>query len=261
MQLKRNSVYLIPLLAIIISSPACLLTTQSYNHGKLLNPGEGLVTYGWGKKNVRIRDKIYESSYDPYEPEEYRHDTIPVTFWSHALDYRLGFLSRHPFGKGLEIGLQLEWATNSSHYTYFERVPSLEFSTRLGFADFQIFKGLYHHNMEMGWIVGSWVDNGWFAGYAAGIEYGRLIPYLNVRAGITSTDTDIARAFDDSTFFSTHKGFWYSRSTVGVSIKINRMLFFPDYITPEISFIAPDFSLAKPVGITWHIGFRWLNGI
>ncbi len=254
--------------ALIITAcgPSCFLTSQSFNHGKLLNPGEGLVTYGYGNSyGHKISREQYDQSYfDPDYDLYLETDSVDITFRTHSFDYRLGFLSKYPFGKGAEIGLHSEitmfrdkeGALHSTH------PPILEFSLRCGFPELQFLGGLYHHNIDLGWVVGSWVDNGWFGGYAAGVEYTRLIPYAGAWMALSATDPSEGDPFDDeSSFFKDHDRTWHLKLCAGVSVKVKRIPVFPDYVSPEITIIQPLSSDEKRTGFTWQIGLRWLNGI
>ncbi len=259
--MRKTCCYFALLAMILLTGPSCLLTTHSFNHGKLLNPGEGLFSYGMGNKTTQVpteEEKRYYYNGD-YHYESV-HDTISIRWRTYSLDYRLGFLSKYPFGKGMEIGLNMEWAYSTNFRYLVDGPPTLEFSGRFGFSNFEFLGGLLHHNMDLGWGIGYWVDNSWYAGYAAGLEFANVIPYGGVRCIYSATDA-LEKSTMDSTFFVSHDRSWLFRYTLGVSIKVPRTIILPDYVSPEISIVQSNSSLKRPLGITWQIGFRWLNGI
>ena len=110
-----HSAALLPLFAL----GGCLITTQSYNHGKLLNPGERMMTQGFGWR--------YSSRYLPHEMWEDSaglpwlrtvRDSTRFGWCAYTFDYRVGVLRKYPFGKGLETGFHLEMAFRA--FRFFE---------------------------------------------------------------------------------------------------------------------------------------------
>jgi hypothetical protein len=250
----------IGIIAYLFLFTGCNFTSQSYNHGKLLNPGETLTSIGVGAREYyKIEQKDAPTSISN------KTDTVKYQWLSLCLDYRLGVLRKYPFGKGMEIGFHLEGPTQYATTKYgslYLGPPILEFDGRLGFNDFVLGKGLFHHNMALGWTIGAWIDNGWYAEYAAGWEYKWLIPYANFRAELLATDPSTADSLTESyTPFKYQNRSWTTRTALGVSIRIPQMRFLPDYISPEISTIYPHYSSVSHYGITYHVGLRWLNGI
>jgi hypothetical protein len=240
----------------------CNFTTQSYNHGKLLNPGETLAGIGVGKREYyRINDRVDSVK---------RTDTVRFSKNSYCLDYRLGVLRTRPLGRGLEIGFHLEGPgqLNPSerarkNTALWGGIMILDFDARLGLKDIAMGRGLFHHNIGLGWRVGAWIDNGWFAEYAAGWEYGRLLPYANVRAELMPTDpAGMDSLFESRTPFKYHNQLWTARAAMGVSVRLPHWFFLePDYLTPEVTVVCPHFSAVSRCGFTYHVGLRWLNGI
>jgi hypothetical protein len=255
----------------------CNFTVQSYNHGKLLNPGEGMVTTGLGWKQ---RDLIEStSSYGYTDPEtgdwiySSGYDTTTFDFFSFAWDFRLGFLEKYPFGKGMEIGFHLEEAISrtrefdydENEYVYspvIEGPPVIELSSRFGLPDRIMGSSIWHHNIELGWIIGGWVDNGWFGGYSAGLERKHILPYASVRVLLTPTDVlNSSFSFDDQRYFTQHDQHIQIRTALGISLKLRQLPVLPDIIAPEISILAPHYQSANGFGMTLHVGLRWMNGI
>jgi hypothetical protein len=238
----------------------CNFATTSFNLGKLLLPGESMTTCSFGRKSVYDIEMEYRDRYDSTRniwTTEYRPiDTITDGFWCGAIDFRIGLLSHYPFGKGLEIGFLAELPTQMNT---FWGVPLLQFDARLGLPIRPLQHSIYHHNIDIGWIVGGWVDNGWFAEYAGGLEIGKFIPYGNIR--ITRTPTDIfgQDGMSEIDFLSHHNRGWNVRTCLGVSMRLPRWVILPDFIVPEIAIYYPNSLLELP-GISWHLGARWQYG-
>ena len=225
-----------------------------------------MVTIGAGQRQfykVLWRDSVAQNT------TVRTSDTTVYQGVSICLDYRLGILRKLPFGQGLEIGFHLEgpvqfeptgsWAQSGEYLG----PAALELDSRFGFKDFSLGKGILHHNMALGWTIGAWIDNGWYAEYAAGWEYKWLTPYVDVRAELVATDPTSDDSLTESyTPFKYEKRSWTTRTAVGVAIRVPHIFFLlPAYISPELSFIYPNYSGISHYGITYHIGLRWLNGM
>ena len=249
-------------ITVILLAPGCLITTQSFNHGRLLNPGERLLTHGIGGRRS-----------SPAMPHEERYDSAGTTttrrvgdstrynWGTYTFDYRVGILRKYPFGKGLETGFHCEVALRGNPANNVEAYgpPVLEFDTRFGLPELTLGKGIYHHNVNAGWIVGYWVDNGWFAGYAAGWEFDRFIPYASSRLLLTATDAFDQPIMDD--FFKKHHRSWVGRLNFGVTCKLPyNFSVLPDMLSPEISFTFPNYATGQEVGVNAAIGIRWMLG-
>lgn len=253
----------------------CFVASQSFNHGKVLKPGEGMLTIGLGRRRYHEVDGYWDSEHNAVfdtvstEPlvvdtdyiwsEHFVHtDTSMSAELCGSFNYRLGFLDRHPFGKGTELGFHVEIPTQSYH---FYGLPLLEFEARCGLKGSVLFDGVFHHNVSAGWTVGGWVDNGWFAGYTASVERTHFISYLTTRLQLQATDftRDQMSGFDD--FLGRHDRTWNIRHAAGVSLELPRLVVLPDYITPEISVVYPHYSALRHAGVAFHVGFRWLNGL
>jgi hypothetical protein len=253
----------LPIIFLCLSFAGCNFTTQSYNFGKLLDPGSSLVTVGAGGR------QFYKVAWHDTGSGAYRKDTTVYQDLSYCLDYRLGILRKLPFGLGLEIGFHLEGPVQYNPIDKLGRQGqyrgpvALEIDGRMGMKDFSLGKGLFHHNAGLGWTVGQWIDNGWYAEYAAGWEYKWLLPYAGFRAEWVATDPTSSDSLTESyTPFEYEKRSWTTRTSVGVAIRIPHVLpLLPAYISPELSFIYPNYSGMSRYGITYHVGLRWLNGL
>ena len=251
-------------IVLLLTLPGCLITTQSYNHGKLLNPGERLMTLGiGGRRSSPYLKKIEYQYIDTLDREIEKEikDSTRYNWGTCTFDYRVGILRRYPFGKGLETGFHLEAAFRRDHkgVPQFYGPPMLEIDTRFGLPDLLMKKSIFHHNISAGWIIGYWVDNGWFAGYAAGWEFDRIIPYVSLRVLRTATDALNEPVMDD--FFTKHNRSWLVRIAPGISLKIpDGARILPEYISPEVSLAFPNYSTGQQVGINGSIGIRWMLG-
>ncbi len=242
----------------VLAIPGCFFSAHSYNNGKLLNPGENEVTIGVGARKFTdyvILPVYVGAARQTFGLGSYRAVWKP----SYCLDYRLGVLPKRPFGRGLEVGMLLEWPTQ-----YGEGLgpPLTEFDFRCGLPLLALSQSIYHHNVSLGWNAGAWVDNGFFAEYAAGIEYKYLLPYANVRINLLSTDVaDNSTAISEAGFLDRHDQKVNIRIVAGMSIFLPSMPFLPDIVTPEVSLCTPNWQAPGNVGFSWHIGLGWCHGI
>jgi len=158
-----------------------------------------------------------------------------------------------PFGKGLEIGFHLEgpYQLNAKNVSLEYIGPVLlEFDGRFGFKDKPIGEGLLHHNLGIGWTIGPWIDNGWYAEYAAGWEYQWVIPYANFRTEWLATDFSSIDSLTESySPYNYEKRSWTTRTAIGISMRIPHWWITPDFIVPEIAVIYPHYSAVSHYGI------------
>jgi hypothetical protein len=250
----------------------CLFTTHSFNHGRLLNPGETMISLGAGERLLHdVRTEFeYEYLYDTitfeesYVPVDTFYDTLSARLLTTSLDYRLGILRTIPFGRGLEYGFHFELPLiMKKGVVYGSEIPVLEFGLRAGLSSFPLRRGLFHHNIEAGWSIGQWVDNGWYGGYAASWERGRIMPYLGARfiLGPSSPLEQGLSAELSEGFFDYHDRTFLARVSAGTSITLPRLPVLPDILCPEVSVIFPNYTNLHPVGFGVQAGLRWLNGI
>ncbi len=249
---------------------SCYYSAHSYNHGKLLDPGNSMFTFGVGGTRQSV---IEEEAYNSYASSEsvsgidttQDSNWISATWRSIALNYQLGVHEKYPFGGGIEIGILFEgqyYRPNTGNSVKSDILPSIDFNTRLGFKDIVTDRSIFQHNLELGWTTGMWLDNGFFIGYAAGWEFEWMIPYLGIRGVVMPTN------IQKNDYFPGDDEFWeYSdrkfnlRLAMGVSLKFSKRRFIPDYITPEFTLTGPNASPNEPVNGHIHLGFRWTNGL
>ncbi len=306
----RNILHYTALFLPLLALPGCLITTQSFNHGKLLNPGERIMTsgFGWRYSSRYLLQQTGDSEIDSTGAQIFEtfRDSTRVGWLTYTYDYRVGVLRKYPFGRGLETGFHMEMGFRmnrrkdiNGYYEYLDRQchdtvyvkgndtvsyqtcsvsekfvptdtvttkepefygpPVLEIDTRFGLPDITMRKSIFHHNVNVGWIVGYWVDNGWFAGYAAGWEFTHFIPYLSTRLFLSATD-----ALDESintNFFTKHERTWGGRLSGGVSCRLpSNFSVIPEFITPELSLTFPNYSTGQRVGFNASLGIRWMLG-
>ncbi len=274
---QMTNLIILPFFLILTS---CYYTSQSYNHGKLLDPGDVIFTGGVGlspqKVKVESEQYIYEEYYDEYYDTSYEiltYKELPPTYEtkmcrSFGLNFQLGVHDKLPFGGGIEVGLMFEASYFVTEDNYGERtlssniLPALDFNARLGFRDKVLSRSLYQHNLELGWITGMWLDNGWFLGYSGGWEFDKIIPYLGIRAIILPTNlVEHKEWMGSDNFFKKHDQKFNVRGSAGISFKLKRVRVLPDYITPEITVTGPHGAPFSPVSTNFHVGFRWTNGL
>ncbi len=251
-------------LAFTLSLSSCYYTAQSYNHGKLLDPGNSMFTIGAGASRQTVGEHIvYDyDSYDSYNGygNDYTVGAQTMIWRNIALNYQLGVHEKYPFGGGLEVGLLWEFSYYKEEgYSSSDVLPALDFNVRCGFRDIVLSTSLYQHNIELGWTTGMWVDNGIFLGYAGGWEFENIIPYAGIRA--IYMPTNLIEHEEWLGDFDNHDQKFNLRIAIGSTIKISEIRVIPDYITPEITFTGPNASTIDKYNATLHIGFRWTNGL
>ncbi len=240
----------------------CLFTTQSFNRGKLLQPGVSRFGGGVGvtpisEENfgpVTMRDTFY--TWTSYKSTGWERKNIR----SFSVQYRLGVLEKRPFGNGLEIG----WMVQAPVAIYSGYAAVLELDSRFGFNPWVTESGVMYHNVSLGWDIGQWVDNTWFAEYAVGYEHGPITPYFNIRAiaGGTdffghSRDPIASDSVGGLGRFDSSKRVFKGRATAGIALATGEIPFVPDYIIPEMNAVFPDYDTLRNVGMSFSLGFQW----
>lgn len=275
--MKKQVLCILLLFSTPLFFTGCFFTSQSYNHGKLLNPGESLITLGVGLKTFPRMNKAVSSDdnyyYNDTSSTPIEVDSALYRWVTLCIDYRLGFLAKYPFGKGMEIGCHIEQMLASITGVYQEKKhreaypPTNEITCRFGFKDITLRKSIFHHNIALGWIIGLWIDNGWLAEYATGWEFEKVIPYISVRSFLKPTDA-LKKMDEGISVNEQDDSFWQHdfklnfRVAGGASVKLpERIVFLPDYISPEVSLTFPNSSFSKRCSFSMSIGMRWLNGI
>jgi hypothetical protein len=273
------------LFTLVLTLSSCYYTAHSFNHGKLLDPGNMVFSVGAGISSQEAASaEFWEYDYsestsdtgDDYfysdgemDPSPYSsgtYTTVPAQnrIWrSISFNYQLGVHEKYPFGGGIEIGLLTEFTYFKTDYgRSTEMLPALDFNVRLGFKDVVTSSAIYQHNVEMGWTIGMWLDNGMFLGYAGGWELEKVIPYVGLRAIYMPTSLmEHLTWMGETDFFEKHDQKFNLRLALGVSMKIRKMKVLPDYIAPEITITGPNGGPNQNVVPNLHIGFRWTNGL
>jgi hypothetical protein len=248
----------------------CLFTAHSFNHGRLLNPGETLISLGTGGRTIHYVETEIDSDYvydtiafeGSYVPVDTSRDTLYARLLTASLDYRLGILRTYPLGRGLECGFHLELPlVIKKGAVYGSEIPVLEFGLRTGLPSFPLYRSICHHNIGIGWSIGQWVDNGWFAEYAISCERARVMPYIGGRVTLGPSLPLEQGEFDlEGDFFNGHNRTLIGRITAGASISLPRLPILPDFITPELCVLYPNYTNIQPAGFGAQMGLRWLNG-
>ncbi len=259
------------LFALVLTLSSCYYTAHSFNHGKLLDPGNMVFSVGGG---IAVQESatevvwMYDYNSEPYLDTAYdgSFDTIPaqIRVWRNlSVNYQLGVHEKYPFGGGIEIGLMTEFTYyKTSHGRYSDMLPALDFNIRLGFKDVVNSRALYQHNVEMGWTTGIWLDNGMFIGYAGGWEFEKVIPYVGIRAIYMPTNILEHRSWmGEEDFFEKHDQKFNMRLAMGASLKLRKLKMLPDYIAPELTITGPNGGPHQKIVPNLHIGFRWTNGL
>jgi hypothetical protein len=230
----------------------CLYTTQHFNTGRLLEPGETAVTLGLGKAHF-YREDCPEGFFASYEGGEtgeacrrlsYSPEGFPGTAQAAAdtlrplariredlpklsLGYRLGVRKRWGPVTGIEIGWSIEGPTNP---------VSLEFDVKAGLPLPSRWKA--SHSLSAGWGVGAWVDNTWFAEYAAARSFGACALFANYRFSALATQPE---KFDSSAQVGRFLRFphYAHQMALGWYQYIPRFPVIPDYAIPEFTLTLP----------------------
>src|SRR5688500_18016875 len=159
----------------------CLYSSHHFNSGRVLEPGNTAVTFGWGNLKLNERNCDYEQG---FQEERESAGTFRCIRWRWdgsqaqsgdtmapsisqvkipklSLGYRLGVRKAWGPFTGIEIGWHLEAPTNPG---------SAEFDMKFGLPGSG--SGRFHHSLSGGWIVGAWSDNTFFGEYAASRAFG-----------------------------------------------------------------------------------------
>lgn len=267
------------LLCMVAIFTGCHMTAQSYNYGKILDPGDSKFTFGCGGT---VRNELNQSfstwDYEEDEKIDYsdRYQNNSIVWWRQALAFRLGIHDKIPFTNGFDIGFHLEGTyyrdeidRNSDYYweedeksMFSDILPMLDIDIRMGLPSAYTNRFNYNHMIGVGWTVGSWKDNGWFIDYAGGFEFKSVIPYYSLRAlwAPTNVIEDNDNIFDDD-YFTSHNRHFAVRGVVGCALRIKKIPVIPDYIIPEMSLVGPNFSMKNDLGFSFQLGFQWVGGL
>lgn len=271
----KKSISILFLLIIVLMFSGCHMTAQSYNYGKILDPGDSKFTFGCGGTVRNELNQDYDSYY--YEEEdslESRYLNNSIVWWRQAMAFRLGIHDKIPFTNGFDIGFHLEgtyyrdvvdnqYYSNEDEKNMFSDIPPiLELDVRMGLPSAYTNTFSYDQSVGIGWVVGTWKDNGWFLEYAGGFELKKIIPYYSLRAMLTPTSAldGGSNIFDDD-YFTTHDRHFAFRIVAGCGLKIRKIPVIPDIIIPEISLVGPKFTEKNELGFSFQLGFQWVGGM
>jgi hypothetical protein len=211
-----------------------------FNDAKIVKSGMTTSTYGisnavtylcenGGTKTADGRYCLPNSQTEVYNENEphLTHERIP----SFSYGYRLGVRdSWGPF-QGVDIG-------------YLWQIPnSIELDIRLGLPGST--PGAYLHALKLGWDMGMYPDNTYFAEYSGGWDGKYFIPYFNFKAAwlatqIADLEPNPAPGEDDSKDAFKHNRRLALMGALGVRLQTQKAL-------PLIDFIHIQYQLAYPV--------------
>lgn len=270
----RGLLAVFALIALSSLLTGCLYTTHHFNSGRILEPGQTAVTFGYG------RSRIYEQGcpdgwnqpvgdsfsthcerYRPITSSAFVRDSVirqRVTSMSvpkFSLGYRLGV--RGPWGPltGVEMGWHLEAVTNPG---------TIEFDLKFGLPLPASMLARHHHSLSGGWGVGMWADNSWFLEYAASRDLGRHSVYGNYRyTRLATQPTELENSFDTWKFES-HRSHAH-QAALGFYLRLPDIFLVPDYVTPQATltfpvkaaFVQVDPELMDPMLLNYNFGFGW----
>jgi hypothetical protein len=260
---------------------ACLYTTQHFNTGRLLEPGETAITLGMGKAHS-YREDCPEGYYASYEgldgetgkeltacrresyyaggfpgPTQASSDSIrPLVrirddLPKASLGYRLGVRKQWGPLTGIEIGWTIEGPTNP---------VSLEFDLKAGLPVPARWK--VSHSLSAGWGVGAWVDNTWFAEYAAARSFGKSALFASYRYSALATQPE---NFDSSSRAGRFVRFphYAQQVALGWYQRIPALPVIPDYAIPEFTLTLPVYrgglreTRPPAYDLNFNVGVGW----
>ena len=248
--------------AILLSLSSCLFTSQHFNTGKILLPGEKVNSYGL------TRGPLYFCDGD-LEKDSKGH--------SHCVEYESDWGVEHisessvpSFSIGWRLGVRESWGplTGVDFGYHIEFPGTLDFDVRWGLPNFKIPN--FYHNVSTGWGIGAWADNNWFVEYAAGYELlGRYILYANFRETWLSTqfadltlnakpEEDIfkhARSFMHQLSVGTRVNFAATSSLLPTYLHVNAHYGFPQIMLFGIR--PPKGSSIDKVYSRINVGLEW----
>ncbi len=232
----------------------CNFASQSYNFGTLLAPGETATVLGAGRRPFYTITKS-QADDGTAQTSSVSIDTATNERFVYGGQLRIGVFPALPFGGGLNLGLAVEYPGQLAEDA---GLPVVECDVLMGLPARPASRFTYYHNITLGWTIGSWIDNGWFTEYAGSFDTKHIIPYYNARVLLVSTSVlSDSTDFTDKNLLKEHDLSVTARLCAGVAVKLPTVPVLPDFIVPEAALFFPRYSPVTPIGITYHIGFRW----
>jgi hypothetical protein len=254
----------------------CMYTSHHFNSGRVLEPGNTAVTFGWGRLKLVERGCDYDQGF--YESEDStgrvrcvrgRFDGSPGNS-SDTVAPRLAGSSLPKFSMGYRLGVRKEWGP----FTGVEIGWHLEAPTNPGSAEFDLKLGLpgggrgrFHHSASGGWIVGAWTDNSFFGEYAASRAFGpgdsAHALYASYRLTRLGTPIDEAIRSDSLVpSFGSHTRLAH-QATLGFHWRLPALPVLPDFLSPQVTVSTPSVPVfgsvqpEDPVVVDLNLGFGW----
>jgi hypothetical protein len=259
--------------AAILLLQGCLSTWIRMEDGTILQPGKSDFSLAVGsvpRPAYVCEEAGWESpdrdSNGVYQCEKYIYSgqSSPSSNWIRtpaklveerephlALHWRLGALG--PFGPfvGLEVGMQTEFLTAP---------VSQEFNVALGLPGSD---SVVAHAVMVGWGIGMWADNSWFAQYAASREAGRLRVFGSARstlqASVNQSDIGSGRF--------NHSRHWDFQVAAGVKYRLGEVFLLPDWVglggtvdLGNLGYPSLDFDQLEQqsgIGFAWAVAAGW----
>lgn len=253
------------LLALLLSFSGCLYTSQHFNTGKILLPGETVNSYGMTRGPLYTCDgdtKKDKNGYSHCIPEDQSYD-----------DYYFYSESNVPaFSTGWRLGVREKWGpiTGVDFGYHIEFPGTLDFDVRLGLP--HRWGAKFFHNISAGWGLGAWADNNWFAEYALGFQaFDNYLFYGNFRETWLSTQLiDLVLTTDDTGNVFKHTRSFMHQLNLGVRINYAAITsWFPTYLHVNVNYTYPNLMLlgvrfptdqsidASKVNSRINLGLEW----
>jgi len=214
--------FLLSAFTILILAGCISYTSQHLNTGVLLDPGQRSNIFAVSSEQGYTCKGEYRPNHDGfntcYADSLYGHyATVTVPHISYI--WRLGV--RHQWGPftGVDIGWQLEFP------------GTLDFDARFGLRHPS--EVAWKHSISLGWGIGNWADNSWFAEYAWSypLRYSMLF-YINARETYLATllaDLRPAKGSGRDNFFGHQRRFLHQLSA-GIKLGPIDVFLLPDYV-------------------------------
>jgi hypothetical protein len=249
--------------------------TQRMNTGRVVPSGHHQISWGIGPDI--LYDCMLDAATDPAtgnvwcesEGNSYlgSNDTIKRYYYpSVSREYRVGLRNKWGPLRGLDAG----------YYLQFMLPPVLGFDIRAGLPGLDT--NYFAHSLSLGWDIGSWADNSWFATYAISFAYQNLVLYSNWRAiwaasRLSEFDPEgnyweeyyNEESIDYDKKNRSHSKSWVHHFTTGIEINLGDHFLLPEAIALQVVAAFPYYSTmvrfkknqVPSVIYLWNLGFKW----